>query len=830
MVKHILKYIHQFESVKEILERSTATIAPFASGGPGRSLSRIMRTPLAHSTSGRGARRTGILLQRALVASALVIVGAVSVAVPLAKAGANPPTFTNPTWANQTTWSTGFLPDDNEPIAESSPIVANLDGSADDVVVGDRRGNVYAFNLASGDEVPGWPTTDGSGPIDSTPSVSTGAGSSTVYIGSGDDADPTVGGYQAFSSTGHLDWFSPVVNPPTDNVPATAVIAGMTVASLQGGQPGVYAGSAGQVSYALNAGNGAPLTGWPYFNSDSTHSTAATADLYGTGQTEIIDGGDQTAGMGRGRSYTNGGHLRILSATGNLICSATTNQVIDSSPAVGGFLAGGATGIFTGTGYEAGFQTGASDTDTVKAYNTRCQKQWSDKLDGSTESSPALGDLLGNGQQQVAEVTAPSSSTDEGSLWILNAANGAVIRQVALANAVVDGSVVTANLELTPGQTDQDIIVPTKGGAFVYDASTGDLVAQLDTDLVGQQTPEPYTLALQNAPLITRDPNGAIGITLAGYLETTPTSGVLVGQVDHFEIPHSDGAAAVGPGSWPMFHHDPQLTGNAGGTTPHGSIPACDVPAAANPGYNLAASDGGVFSFGGTPFCGSTGNLTLQAPVVATAMAPGTGGYWEVASDGGIFAYGQAGFYGSMGGQYLNRPIVGMAATPDGKGYWEVASDGGIFAFGDARFYGSMGGQFLNQPIVGISSSSDGNGYRMVASDGGIFSFGDAPFFGSMGGQPLNKPIVGTVNDTNTGGYWEVAADGGVFAFGGAPFFGSTGSLPLNAPIVGMSETSNGSGYRFVASDGGIFSFNAPFYGSMGGQSLNKPIVGMVGF
>jgi len=741
-------------------------------------------------------------------------------------AGAVPPPFTNPAWADAPVWSSGQLADDDQPIAESSPILANLDGAQDDVVVGDRRGDLYAYNLGTGTSVPGWPATDGSGPVDSTPSVSPGSGYSTVYVGSGDDTDPTVGGYQSFSPGGQLNWFSPVVNPPTDNLPATAVIAGITVASLQGGSPSVFAGSAGQVSYALNAGSGAPLAGWPYFNSDSTHSTAATADLYGTGQTEIIDGGDQTAGVGRGQTYTDGGHLRILTGSGNLICSATTNQVIDSSPAVGGFLPGGATGIVTGTGFEPGFQVGASDTDTVKAYNTHCQQQWSTLLDGTTESSPALGDILGNGRSQVAEA-AGQSTTAESTLWLLDATTGAPLWHVPIPQSVVDGSVVTADLGLgTPGA--QDIIVPTTGGAFVYDGATGDLEAELD--VMAADPPTTYALGLQNTPLVTRDPNGDIGITLAGYLETSPTSGVLVGQIDHFEIPSSDGAAAVGPGTWPMFHHDPQLTGNAGGTTRAGSIPACDVPAAAFAGYNLVASDGGVFSFGGTPFCGSTGGLTLNAPVVATAMAPSVGGYWEVASDGGVFAYGQAGFYGSMGGQPLNAPIVGMAATPDGKGYWLVAADGGIFAFGDAGFYGSMGGQFLNKPIVGISSSTDGLGYRLVASDGGIFSFGDAPFFGSMGGQSLNKPIVGTVNDTNTGGYWEVAADGGVFSFGGAPFYGSTGNLNLNAPIVGMAETANGSGYRFVASDGGVFSFDAPFDGSMGGTALNKPIIGMVGF
>jgi hypothetical protein len=80
-------------------------------------------------------------------------------------------------------------------------------------------------------------------------------------------------------------------------------------------------------------------------------------------------GGDQTAGLGAGQTYTNGGHLRILTAQGNQICRADTNQVVDSSPAVGGFLAGGATGIVVGTG---SYYPGVSDTDTLKAYNTHC--------------------------------------------------------------------------------------------------------------------------------------------------------------------------------------------------------------------------------------------------------------------------------------------------------------------------------------------------------------------------------------------------------------------------------------------------------------------------
>ncbi len=706
------------------------------------------------------------------------------------------------------TWSTGHLPDDGGPIAMSSPIPVTLGGQPS-VVVGDRLGNLFAYHLggASAVAVPGWPATNESGPIDSTPSVVTSGGQSSVLVGSGNDGDPVPGGYTSYGPSGSQQWFTRVVNPPSDTAPAGGVQAGIAVGALQPGVEAAVAGSLGQVSYALSANTGAPLSGWPFLNTDSTHSTAALADLYGTGRSEVVYGGDQTAGTGDGQQFANGGHLRILSAEGNQICRADTNQVVDSSPAVGGFLPGGATGIVVGTG---DVFPGASDTDTVKAYNNRCQLQWSSTLDGSTFSSPALSDVLGNGSLQVVEGT--DMDVFGGSVWVLSAATGQTIWRVSGINRVI-GSVVTADL----GGGYDDILVPTIAGTLVLDGRTGAQIADLSP-----------SLGLQNSPLVTDDPNGTIGITLAGYTGSTLSPNG-VGEIDHYEITGSNGAAAVGGAAWPMFHHDPQLTGNAGGTTPLGSIPPCSVPSAAYSGYDLVAADGGIFTFGGLPFCGSSGGTRLNAPVVGMAMAPGSGGYWEVAADGGIFTFGGAGFFGSMGGSHLNAPIVGMAATPDGGGYWEVAADGGIFSFGDARFVGSMGGRHLNSPIVGISASPDGGGYRMVAADGGIFNFGDAPFAGSEGGTHLNQPVVGTTNDPSTGGYWEVAADGGVFSFGGARFYGSTGSIRLSAPIVGMAQTANGSGYRFTAGDGGVFSFAAPFLGSLGAVHLARPVVGIAG-
>ncbi len=290
--------------------------------------------------------------------------------------------------------------------------------------------------------------------------------------------------------------------------------------------------------------------------------------------------------------------------------------------------------------------------------------------------------------------------------------------------------------------------------------------------------------------------------------------------------PPGTGTVAVtvkGPGGTSVLSPHDQFTYT--GTNPNPPPPP--LPVSGN-GYWLVASDGGIFSFGGSQFFGSTGGQKLNRPIVGMASTPDGAGYWLVASDGGIFAFGNARFFGSTGAMTLNKPIVGMDFSPGGGGYWLVASDGGIFSFGNAGYFGSTGAQHLNQPIVAMASTPDGGGYWLVAADGGIFSFGDAAFFGSTGAMKLNQPIVAMASTPDGGGYWLVAADGGIFSFGDAAFFGSTGAMKLNQPIVGMASTPDGGGYWLVASDGGIFSFgDAVYFGSTGAQKLNQPIVGM---
>jgi hypothetical protein len=248
---------------------------------------------------------------------------------------------------------------------------------------------------------------------------------------------------------------------------------------------------------------------------------------------------------------------------------------------------------------------------------------------------------------------------------------------------------------------------------------------------------------------------------------------------------------------------------------------------AAVPAYWLVGSDGGIFSFGGAPYYGSTGATKLNKPIVGMSATADGGGYWLVASDGGIFSFGDAVYYGSTGALKLNEPIVGMAVTPDGKGYWLVASDGGIFSFGDAKFYGSTGALTLNKPIVGMASTPDGGGYWLVASDGGIFSFGDAKFYGSTGALTLNKPIIGMIAGPGGNGYIMVASDGGTFSFGTAPNFGSLGGIPLKNPIVAASTTPGDTGYWFSDDTGEVSAFGAASYYGSAPSGLTHPIVGM---
>ena len=295
------------------------------------------------------------------------------------------------------------------------------------------------------------------------------------------------------------------------------------------------------------------------------------------------------------------------------------------------------------------------------------------------------------------------------------------------------------------------------------------------------------------------------------------------------------------------------------------------------PGLRLAP-DG---TLSGTPtisgeysvtFTVTDANLLSSDAVLVISIKPiATPGYWEVASDGGIFSYGGAQFYGSTGSLHLNAPIVGMAATPDDAGLlvagirrWDLrlrrrrSSTGRPAAcISTRRSWRWRPRQMVpatgsSPPTVGSSptgtpastappapsrSTSPSSAWRRPSMASATGSSppteGSSPTATPTSTAPpvacrSQKPIVAMTAAPDGGGYWLVASDGGIFSFGDVNYFGSTGGVPLSAPVVGMDRTADGQGYWMVGRDGGIFNYgDAGFFGSAGGLRLNRPVVGM---
>jgi outer membrane protein assembly factor BamB len=437
-------------------------------------------------------------------------------------------------------WRTAITAD-HRPFALSSPVVVDLPGGPA-AVAGDRSGHVYAIYLkpgARGGPVRAWTvTTPGAIGVDSSPSAIGGV----VYFGVGWAGQPG-GGYEAVNPTGKVRWFRDAVNPPTDPTKYARVAAGLTIGSLQS-ETALVGPSLGQNTYAFNASSGARLKGFPWFQGDTNFSTAAVADVEGNGRNQIVEGGNTTAGFAFHTQYVNGGQIRILEETGDnghadkpgaaVDCKYQTDQGVDSSPAVGDFL-NGRPGIVVGTSTE---RKDVSTTDDLIAINGACHKVWKTTLDGATTSSPALADVLGNGQLQVVE------GTENGYVYALTSLTGKVLWRTHVPGSVI-GGVVTADF----GNGHQDVIVPSTSGAYILDGRSGKIVKTLES-----------FIGLQNSPLVTDDPNGRIGITIAGY-SNGPSGQEAV--MEHFEILGSNGAGVTAAGAWPEFHHDPQLSGNA---------------------------------------------------------------------------------------------------------------------------------------------------------------------------------------------------------------------------------------------------------------------------
>lgn len=208
----------------------------------------------------------------------------------------------SPDWAKPVT--------DQKNISTTSPVVV-ANGGSPFVVTGDLGGYLRAFRLSDGAPVAGWSNVKAGNEIKAPLSTD----GSNVYVPVGQDGKDSVPQYKKYRSNGTLVWNTnaAATTPPPGS---GFLLGGMSLAQVNG-QTKAFSGSSGHSFYGFDATSGAQ--DWQFRNADSTMATPATADLYGSGQPQVILSNDKSGAPGANQ---NGGHLRIFSAAGQQICSA----------------------------------------------------------------------------------------------------------------------------------------------------------------------------------------------------------------------------------------------------------------------------------------------------------------------------------------------------------------------------------------------------------------------------------------------------------------------------------------------------------------------------
>jgi len=175
------------------------------------------------------------------------------------------------------------------------------------------------------------------------------------------------------------------------------------------GAQDIVVGTYGHYVYAWSFSGGL-LPGWPVDTKDTIWSSPALADLYRDGRKEVVIGGDCTGGSGW--PYPPGGLLWVLRSDGSS-CPGfpkVTPEVIWSSPAVADINNDGYEEIVVGTGHYY-MATGRLSSEGFRLYawdhNAADCAGFPMVMPGCTMSSPAVGDMDGDGIKEIAIASYP---------------------------------------------------------------------------------------------------------------------------------------------------------------------------------------------------------------------------------------------------------------------------------------------------------------------------------------------------------------------------------------------------------------------------------------
>lgn len=281
------------------------------------------------------------------------------------------------------------------------------------VVFGTAGHFVYVVNH-DGTVAPGFPVTVPS-EVTMSPAVGDldGDGQPEIVVGFGStfEGPSAPGGVWAIRRNGTVLWTKVSFDFNEDGVPE-AVVSSPAIGDLDGdGDPEVCWGGVDGRVHVVDGATGAYKSGWPIFVRDSILSSPAIHDIDGDGRLDVVVGVDAHL-EGPPFNTPDGGCLHVYRYDGSEVAGfpRCIDQVFYSSPAVGDINGDGKPEIVIGTGT---FYPGR--THAVYAFTCTGEQApgWPVAVDGEVSTSPALGDLDGDGTPEVVvtDNNTPPSTT-----------------------------------------------------------------------------------------------------------------------------------------------------------------------------------------------------------------------------------------------------------------------------------------------------------------------------------------------------------------------------------------------------------------------------------
>ncbi len=387
------------------------------------------------------------------------------------------------------------------------------------------------------------------------------------------------GGIAALNANGDILWLYNTQDHNGDGF-ADGVFSSPTLCDLEGdGKAEIIFGGWDQRIYLLdhmgrslwnNLPSGFPGPG--YYNADTIWSTAACADLNRDGFKEIIIGADITGGgiLPDGTHTQDGGFLYIFSRNGSVLVRRYLPEAIYASPAVGDLDGDGSMELVSGTGWYWWDRHNRREQPYVYVFDTsRVFDQsrpytdpeklpyfpgWPQPTDYPGFSSPALGDLDGNGDLEIVIATShPDLPNDpiagSGSIYAWHHTGELVagwpVHPKNWQN--YDGPIFSSpTLADINGDERPEVLFSMLWDVQVY-ASNGIPMTPLGT----------YWTVWGSPAVGDTDGDGKMEIWIGGSKHQDVGGDPSSGYLWRFESTVGD----TGANPWPMFHRDPQHTG-----------------------------------------------------------------------------------------------------------------------------------------------------------------------------------------------------------------------------------------------------------------------------